>query len=319
VNWEQQAERLERISATLLDGIPIPEPGTVKYGLGLKFDVSLLPKPNPKIGSKEEKVPSSPLHAVPTLKGYGLLDVSPRLRAGGFASAGYLAPGAEGLFGIKAKVSQYAAGAGGSLAYKWNPTLTLTTDVGLHATGGSVKGAITAPNAQDEFTFKTLVFYAAPGILLPSWGLWANLLLGSKSTEAELKIPSDETTLKTKDTLQDASMPLIFQAALGWSHKATGVSAGLAYLVVPARLYMPRIHAGWIYPLGDVKEGPSPKAGSKATSKGAKAAEDANGSRKGMDAGRIQRNKKEQEPPSAKGKASGRKKSVKDRGAGGGG
>lgn len=277
VNWEQQAERLARVSATLLDGLPISEPPNGKYGLGLKFDTSFLPKPNTTVGAKKEKVPSSPVHAVPTVKGYGLFDVSKTMKAGFHLSAGYLMPGLEGLMGVKAKLSQLAYGGGGTFLAALTPDVTVTLDAGLHMTSGEAKGAITATDANDTFTFKTMAYYMAPGVLLPSTGLWGNVMFGMKSTEAELKIPSDDTTLKTKDGLEDAPMPVWFQIAAGWRHAPTGLSAGLAYLVVPARLYMPRMHLAYLYPLGgdtktasDTKTTPSGKArpGNKGTAPG---------------------------------------------------
>jgi hypothetical protein len=253
VNWEQQAERLLQISATLLDGVPIVEPGIAKFGLGLKLDTSFLPKPNTTIGSKSEKVPSSPVHAVPTVGGYGLFNVTRKIKLGANAYAGYLVPGVEGLVGVKAKLSQLAAGGGVSLQAAINPSISITTDAGVHYTSGTATGAITAPSAEDTFKFSTVLLWIAPGIYVPRFGLWSNMMFGTKATEAELNIPADKTDLKIKDSLKDsdsvqgAPLPVWFQFTIGWRHRPTGISAALAYLVVPARVYMPRLHVGWTY------------------------------------------------------------------------
>lgn len=255
VNWEQQAERLARVSATLLDGIPVLEPATSKYGLGLKFDTSLLPKPNPKVGSKKENVPSSPVHAVPTLKGYGLFDINEKLKAGFHLYAGYLVPGLEGLMGVKAKLSQLAYGGGGTFHMVLSPLFALTADAGLHMTSGKATGAITEPDAKDEFTFNTMAYYLAPGMYMPTTGIWGNVMLGMKNTKAELQITKTKNKIATTDTLDDAPVPVWFQIAAGWKHVPTGMSAGLAYMVVPERLYMPRLQLAAVYPLDSFLSG----------------------------------------------------------------
>jgi hypothetical protein len=254
VNWEQQAERLQQISATLLDGLPVPEPAFSRYGVGIKLDTSFLPEPNTTVGSKKEKVPSSPVHTVPSIKGYAMHDISRKFRLGGNVYAGYLVPGLEGIMGVKAKLSQHAFGGQAGVMYLLNSNFGISADLGAHLTGGSLTGGITAVDAKDDFTFNTTILHFTSGIVMPKIGGWMNLLVGTRSSESELKIKSDKTDLKTKDTLADADVPVLTQVAAGWTHIPTGASVGLAYLIVPARLYMPRMNLGFAYPIGPLPE-----------------------------------------------------------------
>jgi hypothetical protein len=96
VNWEQQSERLLQISGSILEGVPMGDPAISKYRLGLYADVSLLPKLNPTIGSKTEKVPSSPVHAVPSLLAGAAFDIASKWKLTSALKAGYLMPGVVG-------------------------------------------------------------------------------------------------------------------------------------------------------------------------------------------------------------------------------
>ena len=247
VNWEQQSERLLQISGALLEGVPIGDPPTAKWRLGIFADLSLLPKVNPTIGAKKEKVPSSPVHAVPSLFGSAAYEMSEKWKLTSNLQAGYLMPGLESLLGVKAKLSQWTAGGTIGVLGLVSKAFALQFDMGAHLSNSHLVGAITAPDAKDEFRSQATVLFVRPGLFLPESGIWTNLTLGTRSTESKLVIPSDQTTLNTKDNMKDAGLPFFFQPAIGYTHQDSGVVAGLGLMFIPARAYFPRIHLGWNY------------------------------------------------------------------------
>lgn len=240
VTWEQQAERLQNVSATLLDAMPMGEPVNFPLSVQVKAIVSFLPKTNPKVGAKSEKVPSAPVHTVPTLQ----VGVQPfkglEKIVGAQVWAGYLPSGGESLFGIKAKLSQWLLGGalvtGGSLANG----IEFYLPIGFQVGQANLKGAITEPHSTDVFTSKTTLLYLAPGVKLPALSAWANVMVARKSTHSQFSIPSDDTNLTLDDTLADASVPAAIQVSVGWMH-ASGVQIGLSEVWVPNRLNMPRL------------------------------------------------------------------------------
>jgi hypothetical protein len=269
INWEQQSQRLLEISGTLLEGVPIGDPVVARFQLGLYLDASLLPKVNPTVGGKKEKVPAAPVHAVPTLGASGAFAISKTWKLTSGVSAGYLMPGAESLFGIKAKLSQWTAGGYFGVLGQFSRSFALTADLGVHLSNSTLKGGITSVEGNDEFHSKATILYFRPGFLMPNSGIWGNMLIGKKSTVSSLTIPEDNTKLETTDTLKD-TFPFLLQGALGYTHKSTGLVAGAALLFVPARAYFPRVHLGWNYLIGDTEKASS---GSKAdTQKPASAA-----------------------------------------------
>lgn len=52
VLWIEQAQRLQEVSASLLDTIPVTIPLPNAFSLGVRADVSFLPTPNPRVGGK---------------------------------------------------------------------------------------------------------------------------------------------------------------------------------------------------------------------------------------------------------------------------
>jgi len=245
VTWEQQAERLQNISATLLDGVPFAEPIAKTRGIEASAAVSFLPKTNPTIGGKSEKVPSSPVHMVPTFK----FDHRPSSIFSGNVGyevwAGYLPSGGEKLVNINAKLTQYLAGSALDYVLALDQGMAIHLPLGVQVSSASVKGAITAKDSNDSFTAATSLFYFAPGIVLPLEAMlgpgesaWFNLLLGSKTTSSDFKIPADGTEFKLKDNRAVA------QIAAGVS-LARGFEIGAGLLYVPERLMMPRLRVGY--------------------------------------------------------------------------
>jgi hypothetical protein len=237
--WENQAERLQKVSATLLDNVPVGDPVSAETAVELRFVISFLPKVNPTVGGKTEKVPSSPVHTIPTVQLNKMLITQKPVNVGLQVWAGYLMPGAESLFGIKAKLSQYAFGAAADFSYALSSG-ELFWNMGFQNTGATLKGEITSSHSDDTFKTQNLSFYAAPGYHMPSLGLWANFLVGLKSGTSEFDITSDATNYKFTDTLSDGSPPFLTQIAAGWRH-SSGLQVGAAELFVPKRLTMPRL------------------------------------------------------------------------------
>ncbi len=73
-SWEEQAERLQMVSASLLDAQPLLSPtidGQTKGSFRLegKAIISVLPKMNATVGGKSEQPPQPPAHSIPTIEG----------------------------------------------------------------------------------------------------------------------------------------------------------------------------------------------------------------------------------------------------------
>lgn len=241
VTWEEQAERLQHVSATLLDGVPFGEPVQRSFSLELRASVSFLPRVNSRVGSKQEKVPASPIHSVPTLQANaavkgGLLGAT---GTGLQTWAGYLPAGAEKLLGVNAKLTQWCVGA--ALQQSWRlSSVSLFLSGGAQLSDAQLRGAITEESANDSFQARTELAFFAPGLVHVSSGFWMNVLLGGKQTESVFEIPSDGTRFSLTDTLSDASPPLFVQPGAGWLFKS-GIQLGGAVIWVPERLIMPRM------------------------------------------------------------------------------
>ena len=247
VTWEQQAERLLQVSATLLDAPPIGSPHAARFGLNITIDASFLPKPNPTIGAKKEKVPASPVHAVPTINLEKLISINKQFFISVGGSGGYLPAGGEKIVGVKAAATQFTYGANIGGVYLASKSLRSFLDLGYHFSSAKITGAITAPDAKDEFQAKSTIFYLRPGFYFPKANVWSSVMIGSKNTTAALDIPEDDTRVFTQDKLQDAPLPAFFQFTVGYAHNSSGVNSALAYIFVPNRAYMPKIKVSWTY------------------------------------------------------------------------
>lgn len=243
VTWEEQAERLQNVSASLLDGAPVGEP-LQNTSAEVRAVVSFLPKVNSKIGSKSEKVPSSPVHAVPTLQFNAVSGRAFGVQLWG----GYLPPGGEKLFGIKAKLSQWQVGGAvqGILPLQG---FELFLPVGFQMGKATLTGPITAADSDDDFVSTTRFLYLAPGVRFPALNVWAGVLVANKNTKSEFKISSEGTNLSLIDMLSDSSFPYVTQASVGWFH-ASGVQLAVSELFVPKRVTMPRLLVSYQYSLG---------------------------------------------------------------------
>jgi hypothetical protein len=250
VTWEQQAERLQNVSAALLDSMPVSILPPNGLSVGAWGALSFLPEVNPRVGGKSEKVPSSPVHAVPQLQlAYGqslaVVSVTGRLWAG------YLPPGLEGLMGIDAELSQWTVGGavGSTLPLPTPPFIGRPAlELGLQTSGAKLTGAITEPKAKDKFTSSGRILYMSLGLQPKDFGLHAALVVATRKVDSTFVVSSSRTELSLVDELEDASFPMVLQGQLGWRFPL-GITAGVAQLWVPSRLAMPRLFASYDHSL----------------------------------------------------------------------
>lgn len=241
--WEQQAERLQNVSAAMLDDMPFAETPMGVSNIIVKANVSVLPKTNPKVGGKSESVPSSPIHTVPTLQGDIAKEVIGMWTTGARIWAGYLPAGSEKLVGLKAAISQSVIGAAWINRFRLG-TIEPGFECGLQKGDAKVKGAITSTDSNDEFKAQTSIFYGAAIIRVPAWRSWSSLLIAKRRSESEFYIPADQTRMTITDSLADASPTFAEQVAIG-TDLMNGVQLGIAQIYVPNRLTMTRILVGW--------------------------------------------------------------------------
>ena len=245
VVWERQAERLQKVSAALLDAAPVGEPIAGALALSLGVNVSFLPSVDPTVGGKKEKVPSAPVHTVPTITGSTRAWGSGDFGLGTSLWAGYLPSGAEALFGIDAKLSQAVFGGQITPTYEglgWG----LFLPIGVQRSSADMVGAITAEGANDKFKSETTLIFIAPGIQIPALGLWANVLLADRRNVSQFTIPADDTDFRLRDSLGDADWPILTQVTIGyrpWSWLQVTASEQWT----PARLLMPRFGVSYTY------------------------------------------------------------------------
>jgi|GEM_PF-609031 len=249
VQWETQADRLQQISATLLDGVPVPHP--VKYDdvtLGLGVDISFLPKLNTTVGGKTEKVPQAKFHAVPTVEATGGMLLGKSMGLGFAAYGGVLPPMPKFVSGIEAKLLQTTYGALFDVGMLAGKQLLVFGQAGWHGTNGTVKGQIASKNGDDTFAVKTSIFHVSVGAAHEPTRLHASYQIGYRDAHSKLTIKEDDTALTLDDSLGDARVPLFSQATVGWAPAwARGTRTALSFFYVPNRLYLPRLTLAYVY------------------------------------------------------------------------
>ncbi|NBW82448.1 hypothetical protein EBR21_11905 [bacterium] len=249
--WYEQAERLQLVSAALLDGPPIAEPAPLSPFVEFRMLTSLLPKVNPKVGAKSEKVPAAPFHAVPTLAGGLPLAKSGRGTLVGTAWGGLL-PLPKSLaktIGVNASMNQYILGMSGEY-YFLLPKLTTYTSVGGQLGNATLSGSITSLDANDSFEAKMLMFYLAQGVQFRSTPLWANGMVIFRKGTSAFDIGAEKTKFTRDDTLADAQVPLAVQMTVGFSMLKRKLHLALSEYLVPNRLAMPRLSLVYQYQFG---------------------------------------------------------------------
>jgi hypothetical protein len=247
IQWETQADRLQNISATLVDGMPVPRP--MKFndvGVGMTGDVTFLPKLNPTVGAKNEKVPQAKFHLIPNAEVVGAMTLGKSFGIGLRAYGGFLPPMPKFLSGIDAKLMQHDYGAIGDASWLVSRGWIAFGQVGWHATGGVVKGKIASKEGSDTFDFKTRIIHMSAGGMHRKSRLYAAYLVGLKDTLSKLAIAEDDTSLELRDKLDDAQIPLLSQATVGWA-PSFGANVALSFLYVPNRIYTTRLSLGYVH------------------------------------------------------------------------
>jgi len=241
VVWEQQAQRLQDINASFLDAAPIVQPQSVGKGLKFHLPLSILPKVNNTIGSKNEKVPTSPIHTIPIFSlFYGQGSWSTEIWGG------FLPTGAEKIMGLSSSVTEFLGGLKGSYSFVLSPDIKTELSLGLQYAQSDVEGGITEIKAKDSFKVRSTLFYTGFSFIYSNM-YWASLSLGTKNTHSILDIPSDQAHLVTRDTLSDSNIPLYTTLMVGLTYNSWKVGIGEHY--VPLRLWMPKAFVTYEYAL----------------------------------------------------------------------
>lgn len=244
VLWMDQAQRLQEVSASLLDTMPVPRPLPSQMHLGIRTDLSFLPSPNPRVGAKLEKLPSSPVQSIPALfAGSGVL-LTERESVALEMWAGLLPPGAEKLLGIEASLLQVQWGARAQLATARFGAIRWSAGAGLAKTNSKVSGKISSASGNDIFAADHTMKFAEALVQHQPSGSWLGVMLGDKKTVSRLAIAEDATDLVLTDTLAHAGQPYWSQYTVGVATDS-GWSIALSELVIPRRLEMPRLSVSW--------------------------------------------------------------------------
>lgn len=248
--WYEQAERLQLVSAALLDGAPISEPVPTNTFIETRLLTSLLPKPDPTVGAKQEKVPAAPVHTVPTLAVGMPITKSGRFTLMSTAWGGYLPlPKSIGkIMGVEASLSQYIAGASLESFFRLN-SINLITSVGGQYGSYGLEGGITAADGEDSFKGSLTTLYLSQGVQARKIPLWTNMMLLMRRGESTFKIGKEKTVFTRADTMADASLPLAAQITVGYTLFGSVQLAASEYMV-PNRLIMPRVSLAYQYTFG---------------------------------------------------------------------
>jgi hypothetical protein len=264
--WYDQAERLQNVSATLLDSPPISEPVPVNSGfLSTRFLTSLLPKPNPQVGSKQEKVPAAPLHVVPTLvAGFPVMS-SGRYTLVTTAWGGYLPlPASVGkMIGVNASLTQFTFGASAENVFRLS-NMFLITSIGFQRGRAKLEGAITAADAKDSFDATTSLFHVSQSVIGRRTPLWANGMVILRRGASKFSITREQTEFIRNDNMSDAQIPIASQVTLGLK-LGSSFNAAISEYIVPDRLIMPRVSLIYQYRFSDKPEpaAEAPKPGNR--------------------------------------------------------
>ena len=244
VIWMEQAQRLQEVSATLLDTMPVPLPLSPNLSAGLRANISFLPTPNPRVGGKLEALPSSPVQSIPSLHGTFGVPVGSAETVAAEAWAGVLPRGIEKLMGIKASLLQLQWGGRAEVASQRLGFARFVLGLGAAQTKSSIEGTISSASGTDTFTSSSLLTFANLTAQHPRSGIWGSFMIGRKKTTSRLVIVEDNTDLEIVDALANTKQPNWTQFSLGLPLSG-GLSLAISELVVPDRVEMPRFTLAW--------------------------------------------------------------------------
>lgn len=248
--WYEQAERLQLVSAALLDGAPIAEPVPLTTFLEARMLTGLLPKPDPTVGGKQEKVPAAPLHTIPTFVAGMPITKSKRFSLMGTGWGGYLLlpSSVAKIMGVQASLSQYIAGASLEAYFRLN-SINLITSVGGQFGSYGLEGGITAEDGEDSFKGSLTTLYLSQGLQARKIPLWANAMLLMRRGTSTFKVGKEKTVFTRDDTMADAPLPLAAQFTVGYT-LFNSVQIAASEYMVPNRLIMPRLSVAYQYAFG---------------------------------------------------------------------
>jgi len=248
--WYEQAERLQLVSASLLDGAPVAEPAPTSTFIEARLLTSLLPKTDPTVGAKQEKVPAAPLHTVPTFVAGMPITTSGRFTLVGTGWAGYLLlpESIASLMGVNATLSQYIAGASLESFFRLN-TINLITSVGGQFGSYDLEGAITADDGEDSFKGSLTTLYLSQGVQARKIPLWANAMILMRRGTSTFKVGKEKTEFIRADTMADAPLPLAAQITVGYT-LFDSVHLSASEYMVPNRAILPRVGVSYQYVFG---------------------------------------------------------------------
>lgn len=244
--WEAQAERLQKVSASLLDAQPVltqTKTGEQKQQFRIegKTVVSVLPKMNATVGAKTEQPPQPPVHSIPTAEGSYISSptaVGSAIVRGWY---GYLPGAAAGTMGMKASCEQSIYGLSLGLKNEDMNFVTAALELGQQWNAAKVKGGITEPEAKDLFQVKTKLRFASLSVspkVLPK--LWAQGQVTERQVGTHFEIPADGTTFDLTDSSTIRGGNAASQVAIGYA-MGRGFQAAVALLNVPQRSSIPRV------------------------------------------------------------------------------
>lgn len=245
VTWDQQAERLQLVSASMLDAQPLMSPAgdggeRGQFRIAGKTIVSVLPKMNATVGGKSEQPPQPPAHAVPTLEGsyttarsgvgQGLIRIW----------SGYLPKAAAKQTGMKASAEQSIFGLSLGVQLPESAILNSDVEVGQQWNNTTVEGGITEIDAQDRFLVKTKLRFVALTVKPKYFDrIWIQGQVSERQVSTHFEIPSDGTAFDLTDMSSVASGNAATQLTVGYEI-AKGLQGAVGYLNVPQRVSMPR-------------------------------------------------------------------------------
>ncbi len=245
VTWERQAERLQLVSASLLDAQPLLSPAgdstrNPRFRVEGKAIASVLPKINATVGGKTEQPPQPPAHTVPTIEA-GLL--MPRSSWGGGVArawAGMLPASAAKGTGMTALCAQNIQGLSLGVKNDVLPLAKFAAEVGQQWSSTKVEGGITEPEAKDLFEVKARLRFATLTVHpRMAQSAWVQVQVSERNVTTHFEIPADGTSFDLTDHSTLAGGTAATQVSLGYEF-TPGFNAAVAYLNVPERVSMPR-------------------------------------------------------------------------------
>lgn len=246
VTWEQQAERLQLVSASFLDAQPLlssidQTSSTGSLRLEGKSIITPLPKLNATVGAKTEQPPQPPAHSIPTGEiSYSSPEV---LNSAALVRlwAGYLPSSAAKATGMNATCEQIIQGYSFGLNLKANSFVSAAIEGGQQLAKTLVEGAITEENSQDRFDVQSQLSFVILSLTPKQYpNFWIQGQVAERNVRLDFHIPSDNTTFNLSDRSTVSSGNASTQFTLGYKvSKNFQIAGGIQN--TPQRSTTPRL------------------------------------------------------------------------------